>query len=246
MSLNPSTPTTKVIHARSAIQGALRSTGVELLGELPEPRGVRVLLARGEHTVDVRMHLSRSGGFLWHITARRAGAAVELSVRPELAGEGIDKLLGMTLDLDTGDARFDARFVVEAAPAAVMRHLLDADLRAAMLGLPTSDEGPSLRVDASTVALAWEGRLSGDSLAAALRGVFDLLDRCRALHEALAEGAGAAPFRALSSGTAAVDPSSREAARARIGRAHRKATAFVATAAMVGAALLASVFTVSH
>lgn len=246
MSLAPSTPTTKIIHARSAIMGALRSTGLELLGELPEPRGVRVLLARGEHTVDVRMHLSRSGLTLWRISARRAGAAVELSVRPELAGEGIDKLLGMTLDLDTGDARFDARFVVEAAPAAVTNHLLDADLRAVMLCLPTSDEGPTLHVDPSTVTLAWEGRLSGDDLAAALRGVFDLLDRCRALHEALAEGAGAAPFRALSSGAAAVDPSSRDAARARIGRAHRKATAFVATAAMVGAALLASVFTVSH
>lgn len=234
------------LQVRSAMVTAAQRAGATLVGDISAPDAVRVLVARGEHTVDLRMNRTALGAARWCIAARREGAAAELSVRPELAGEGIDKLLGLTLDLDTGDARFDARFVVEAAPAAVLSHLLERDVRAAMLRLPVTDEGPALRVDASAVTLQWDGGVGVDDLAATLHAVFETLARCRALHEAITARDEASPFRALAGGSATVDPSSRDAARARIGRARRKAAAFVATAAMVGVAFLASVFTVNQ
>lgn len=228
--------------ARDLMQIAIARAGASPVGEVADAGEVRLLAARGEHVVDLRATRPLVGAPKWRLSAMRSGAAAELSLRPELAGEALDKLFGMTLDLETGDRRFDRRFVVEAAPAAVARHLLDVELRGALMALPASDAGPTLRVDGATLTVAWEGDVTAEVLAAVLHGVYGCLDRCRALHEALAAG-GDAPFRASSGGSAAVDPASRADARARIGRARRKAAAFVATAGMVGVAFLATVVT---
>lgn len=210
-------------------------------------RGTLTLhLARGERVISVAVHHGLVGGARWEVTALRGGAAAELSVRPELAGEGFDKLLGLTLDHATGDKDFDARFVVEAAPAAVATHLLRGDLRACLMSLPRSDDGPSLRVTADALALRWRGSVTQDLAAATLLAVFECLDRCRALHEAMLQTSAHSPFRASSGGAAAVDPGSRAEARARIGRARRKAAAFIATTAVAAAAFLASAITVGR
>ena len=247
MSLSPHTPAIDDQDAHAKISEAAARLGATTVGATPRADGVQVQVALGEHLVELTTTRSPLRATRWRLSALRSGAAAELSVRPELAGEGIDKLLGMTLDLDTGDAPFDARFVIEAAPAEVMRHLLHADLRAAMLALPRSDEGPTLKVDASGASLAWDDRCGIEALTAALRAMFDTLERCRALHETLASrDAPRAPFRASAGGHAAVDPEARSAARSRIQRARARAAAVVATAAMAGAAFLASVLTVGR
>lgn len=208
--------------------------------------GVQLTCARGDHIVSLVVRQGRVGGAQWTLVARREGAAAELSVRPELVGEGFDKLLGLTIDLQVGDAAFDERFVIEAAPAPVAAHLLDPRLRAAMSRLPPSDDGPSLRVSAELLTLKWTGGLTREDLAALLRAVFECLDRCRALHEALATADARAPFRVSGGGNAAVDPEARAIDRASVTRAHRRATAFVAGAVMAGAAFIATLLTAAR
>jgi hypothetical protein len=230
---------------RGTLAAATVRAGATVVGDVSDPSSVRLLIARGDHTADLRVTRALVGASRWRLSAHRSGASAELLVRPELAGEGLDKLLGMTIDLDTGDAAFDARFVTEAAPPAVARHVLDGALRAAMLALPVSDDGPALRLDDRTLAVAWTGSVGVDALASVIASFFDALEQCRALHEALG-ASGLAPFRESSGGSAAVDPATRADARARIGRARRKAVAFVASAAVVAAAFLASVVTVGR
>jgi hypothetical protein len=234
------------IVTRSLLHAAAEALGAAVVRDELHKGALTVHLARGEHIVAVEVRGGLVGGPRWEVSALRGGAAAELSVRPELAGEGFDKLLGLTLDLPTGDAPFDARFVVEAAPAAVAGHLLGADLRACLMALPRSDDGPAFRVTADALSLRWAGGLDRALAVHLLRAFFDCLDRCRALHEALLQSPGHAPFRASSGGASAVDPGSRAEARARIGRARRKAAAFIATTAVAAAAFLASAITVGR
>lgn len=207
---------------------------------------VVVRCGRGEHELEISVQQARMGGAKWSVTARRSGASAELSVRPELPGEGFDKLLGLTLDLCVGDAQFDQRFIIEAAPAAVATHLLDASLRASLSRLPPSDDGPALRLSSDVLTLRWTGGITRDDLSALLSSLFECLDRCRALHEALATADVRAPFRASSGGSAAVDPERRAADRASMGRARRRAAAFIASVAVAGAAFLASALSVGR
>ncbi|MFO0627607.1 MAG: hypothetical protein U0325_18510 [Polyangiales bacterium] len=234
------------ILTRSLLHAAAEALGAAVVRNELQKGALTVHLARGEHVVAVEVRSGRVGGLRWEVTALRGGAAAELSVRPELAGEGFDKLLGMTLDLPTGDAAFDERFVIEAAPAAVASHLLGGDLRACLMALPRSDDGPALRITADALSLRWAGDFDRDLAVHLLRAVFDCLERCRALHDAMLASAAQAPFRASSGGAAAVDPGSRAEARARIGRARRKAAAFIATTAVAAAAFLASAITVGR
>lgn len=234
------------IVTRSLLHAAAETLGAAVVRDEFRNGALSVHLTRGEHVVAVEVRSGLVGGPRWEVTALRGGAAAELSVRPELAGEGFDKLLGLTLDLPTGDAAFDARFVVEAAPVAVAGHLLVGDLRACLMSLPRSDEGPVLRVTADALSLRWVGGLARDRAAHLLGAVFDCLERCRALHEAMLQPNVQAPFRASSGGASAVDPGSRAEARARIGRARRKAAAFIATTAVAAAAFLASAITVGR
>jgi hypothetical protein len=56
-------------------------------------------------------------------------------VRPVQIGDAGDVRDGRLRDIVLGDAAFDEAFIVEAAPEAVVRHLLDAETRAEMLAL---------------------------------------------------------------------------------------------------------------
>lgn len=58
---------------------------------------------------------------------------LSLALRVETMMARVLRDRGMYVDVQTGDARFDARFIVEAAPAHLARAFLDAKLRAALL-----------------------------------------------------------------------------------------------------------------
>ncbi len=58
---------------------------------------------------------------------------LELELRPQTAGELRHVEKGRAIDLILGDDAFDDAFIIEAAPAAVARELLDEPIRAALL-----------------------------------------------------------------------------------------------------------------
>ena len=223
---------------RHALTNAGYETAVQPAGADPGQCVVRARRGGVEVEVRVRPHGKRDA---WtELRSRSAGVPVELTVRPELAGEGIDKLLGMTVDLEVGDAGFDGRFVVEAAPERVARAVLREELRAALCALPVSDDGPVLRVSEGAVAVGFRGE-PGLSSFTALRALELALDAHSALHEGIDEAVAAGPFRQGAESEGAVDPRAREAGRERLRKARRRAVAVVAGAATVGVGFLTSV-----
>lgn len=58
---------------------------------------------------------------------------VDLGLRPQGLSENLAIAAGRAIDLQTGDSRFDARFVVEGAPSDIVLRALDAPTREALL-----------------------------------------------------------------------------------------------------------------
>jgi hypothetical protein len=82
----------------------------------------------------------------------RPGAPVQLSLRPQTRREERLRDEGLVIDLVLGDVAFDDAFVVEGAPADVVRALLDDALRAALLAAR-----PELDLTDGKLDLAWMG-----------------------------------------------------------------------------------------
>lgn len=226
----------------TVIRHALAEAGYETRVEPAAEVAQCVVLARkGDRVVEVRVRPHGKRDAWTELRARSAGVPVELSVRPELAGEGIDKLLGMTVDLEVGDAGFDGRFVVEAAPARVARTMLRDELRAALSWLPPSDDGPVLRVSDGVAAVGYRAEPDAGSLTAALRALELVVEAHAALHEGVDDAVATGPFRQGAGSDGAVDPRAREEGRERLRKARRRAVAVMAGAATVGVGFLTSV-----
>jgi hypothetical protein len=84
---------------------------------------------------------------------RRAGAPVQLSLRPQTRREERLRDEGLVIDLVLDDPPFDDAFIVEGAPTDVVRALLDDPLRAALLWLQPIE----LDVADGKIMLAKEG-----------------------------------------------------------------------------------------
>ncbi len=170
-----------------------------------------------------------------------AGVPVELSLRPELAGESVDKALGMTVDVEVGDRVFDARFVVEAAPVSTARQLLVRGVREALLAIPTDHAFPLVNVgrDGASITLAREP--DPMMLQHALDALALIRQRAVELHEGVAGVGEGAVFREVSDTSQRVDPSQREAARSKLRRARARAVVVLTSAAAAGIGFLATV-----
>jgi hypothetical protein len=81
---------------------------------------------------------------------------VKASIYPTHGLSGLGKLLGFQ-DVDVGDARFDDAFVVKADDERVVRALLEAPARTALLEFP---KHLHLRYDRGAVVLSWSGHES--------------------------------------------------------------------------------------
>lgn len=223
------------------IEHALRDAGFTVeRADLDAKSGVVVDATRDGRAVSCHVRPERQGAWL-EMSIAWTGVPVVLSLRPELAGEAFDKLLGMTVDLKVNDRAFDTRFVIEAAPPAVAPRLLVDSVRAALMALPSSDEGPVLRLGDGRLVVAW--RAEPD--AATLRDIAAMLASMAQAGDAMVEGfdavLGVGPFRAGDGGHATVDPHARESGQRAITAAHRRAVAFLSTAAIAGAGFLAAV-----
>ncbi len=114
----------------------------------------------GAH-VEVRGQLG--GGFQTTFTARfdrRLG--VGLVLKRQGLFHGIRKLLGMQ-DIETGDAAFDARFVVQGRPPEVVRGLLTSEVRASLVAL--QEQSSSLLVEDDYVSAEVEWLVTDSGLA---------------------------------------------------------------------------------
>ncbi len=188
---------------------------------------------------EVRLVDARVGPPATEVGCRAAGVPVELAVRPELLGEGLDKLLGTTVDERVGDEGFDATFVVAAAPPGIAATLLGPDVRDALVMMPRTDDGPSLALSDGRITLRWRAHPG----VADLRRALGIVTSLRVVHAGLVEGVsyGAGPFRAVGAGELTVDPSARASAWRRIARARRRTVVLAgAVAAAVGSFVAAA------
>jgi len=165
---------------------------------------------------------------------------VELTLRPELVGEGFDKLIGMTVDQLVGDAEFDRVFVIASAPRSFATSLLQAAVREKIAALPRSVEGPTLTVKDGEVALRWLATPDSDHLSLGV----EVVEAVRQLHQQLVEGDGSfgsGPFRQGAAGDRAIDPEARATAWQRFAEARRRTRAVLTATTLAGVGFLAAV-----
>jgi hypothetical protein len=225
-------------------RNGLRAAGLALTAE-PEGLTDRRAIFEGERdgwTVRCSLRDELTGPASTEIRGGAEGVPVELTVRPELVGEGFDKLMGMTVDQLVGDADFDRAFVIASAPRSVAASLLLAPLRAQIAALPRTSEGPALSLKNGEVVLRWWGEPDAEHVAAGVEVVFAL----HQLHRQMVEGDGAfghGPFRQGAAGDRAVDPAARASAWQRFAHARRRTATVLAAAALAGVGFLAAVIT---
>ncbi len=169
------------------------------------------------------------------------GIPVDLRLRPELAGEGFDKVLGMTVDAEVGDAAFDARFVVEAAPLEAARQLLVAPVRRALLAIPCDHEFPLVALREGMASITWAREPDPVMLQHAVDALEQIRQRARELREGLRDFTPGAVFRQGGGADQTVDPQEREAARSRFKSAKARAVVVIGSAAVAGIGFIASV-----
>lgn len=202
-----------------------------------------VFEASGEDClVTVTLRDERTGPPSVEVTCRVVGVPVELTLRPELVGEGIDKLMGMTVDQLVGDADFDRDFVIASAPRSIAASLLTTTVREQLTALPRSSEGPSLTMKDGAITLRWWAEPLVDHVVAGLSVVSTL----REVHRQMVEGDGAfggGPFRQGAAGDRAVDPTARATAWQRFAAARRRTAAVLTAATVAGVGFLAAVIT---
>jgi hypothetical protein len=197
---------------------------------------------RDDWTMTCALRDERAGSPSTEIRCAADGVPVELTVRPELVGEGFDKLIGMTVDQLVGDADFDREFVIASAPRSVAASLLTAATRERLAALPRTSEGPALSLKHGEVVLRWWGEPDAAHVAAGAAVVAEL----RGLHRAMVEGDGVSghgPFRQGAAGDRAVDPEARATAWQRFAHARRRTATVLAAAAIAGVGFLAAVIT---
>jgi hypothetical protein len=165
---------------------------------------------------------------------------IELSLRPELAGEHLDKFLGMTIDTEVGDRTFDARFVIESAPVEAARKVLTPEVRKALLAFPQDDKFPTLRLHAGLASVAWLYEPDPLLLHHALTALTSLVDRANSLHEGVRTVSKAHAFRRDGDDAHKVDPGEREAARSKLRAARARAVVLIGSAVVTGIGFLAT------
>ncbi|MBI5514632.1 MAG: hypothetical protein HY909_12730 [Deltaproteobacteria bacterium] len=167
------------------------------------------------------------------------GAPVELTLRPELTGEGIDKLLGMTVDEELGDPAFDRRFVVETAPREVAPKLLGRGVRKHLMALAITDESPLLTLREGELLLQWKGEPEPAMVAPAVEAALGIREAAGELQEGIFAAQGHTPFRQDAGDGLRVDPRARSAARSRISRSRRRIVTVVGALAVTSAGIIA-------
>jgi len=211
---------------------AVRPDGRDSVVLIGDREGVALTLrVKGVGTRSVRTTLSFDA----------QGAPVELALRPELAGEGLDKVLGMTVDAEVGDPTFDARFVVEAAPYEAARQLLVAPVRRALLAIPSDHEFPLVALREGLASITWAREPDPVMLTHALEALEQIRLRARELREGMRDLVPGAVFRQGSGAEQTVDPGEREAARTRFKSAKARAVVVIGSAAVAGIGFIASV-----
>ncbi|MBK8694805.1 MAG: hypothetical protein IPN17_21625 [Deltaproteobacteria bacterium] len=226
-----------------AVRG-LRDAGFTLVSEPDGLIGRRAVMVgeRDGWTVTCTLRDDRTGFPSTEVRCRAEGVPVELTLRPELVGEGFDKLLGMTVDQLVGDPEFDRVFVIASAPRSVASSLLLAPLREKLSALPRSSEGPALSLKHGEIVLRWWAEPDSDHLAAGIEVVAGM----HRLHRQMVEGDGAfghGPFRQGAAGDRAIDPTARETAWQRFAQARRRTATVLTAATLAGVGFLAAVIT---
>jgi hypothetical protein len=223
---------------------ALRVTGLTLTAQpdgLVDRRAV-LIGERDGWTVTCTLRDELAGSPSTEVRCVAEGVPVELTLRPELVGEGFDKLLGMTVDQPVGDVEFDRVFVIASAPRSVAASLLLAPMREKLSALPRSSDGPSLSLKNGEIVLRWWGEPDSDHIVAGLEVVSEL----HRLHRQMVEGDGTfghGPFRQGAAGDRAIDPSARATAWERFAAARRRTATVLTAAAIAGVGFLAAVIT---
>jgi hypothetical protein len=169
------------------------------------------------------------------------GVVIDLSVRPELSGERIDKALGMTVDIEVGDAVFDQRFVVEACPAEVVPVVLTRRARAAMMAVRCDHEYPKIEVRQGTASFVWGALPDPATLQHALSTLVAIREEICALREGTRTLTAGHAFRHVEAGAETVDPSERDSARTRLRRARTRVAMVLGSAVVTGVGFLATV-----
>ncbi len=212
--------------------------------EAPAAPGDWSLLARrpnARHALRVAGS-KRLGALGYSVETHLDPVAVELSVRPELVGEWVDKVLGITVDTEVGDPGFDRQFVVGCAPSEAAPTLLSATVRQGLRTLAGCVATPTLTLRRDGwLRLEWEGSCGPTSLGAALEVVGEVASAAEGLFEGVAEGTVHGPFRAGSGGHRAIDPQVRERDRLRLAAGTRRFVTLVTTAAVVAGGVVAGV-----
>jgi hypothetical protein len=154
---------------RCAMLERLRSDGILLELTGPGYRGT----VRGRPIV-WSVETTGSGDYgptyLTSVTLEMAMGLFELDVRPPRA---LSALLGRGVpSLETGDARFDGNMVVEGAPAAVAKEVLDASTRGWLLDLRPA----SLRASEGRLVLEKNGQVADVQIKPLLLGLCHLAD----------------------------------------------------------------------
>ena len=229
------------------IDDAVRVLRVQGLRLTHEPDGLvdRRAVIVGERdgvTLTCTLRDELTGGPSTEVRCPAEGVPVELTLRPELVGEGFDKLLGMTVDQLVGDAEFDRVFVIASAPRSVAAALLPGPVREKISALPRSSDGPALALRDGEFVLRWWAEPDSDHLTAGV----EIVAAMHELHRQMVEGDGAfghGPFRQGAAGDRAIDPAARATAWQRFAQARRRTATVLAAAAIAGVGFLAAVIT---
>jgi hypothetical protein len=229
------------------IDDAVRAMQLAGLSVTHEPaalsdRRAVVEAERDGWTVRCTLRDELTGGPSVEVRCRAEGVPVELTLRPELVGEGFDKLLGMTVDQLVGDPEFDRVFVIASAPRSVAASLLSGPVRELLSALPRNTEGPTLALKHGEIVLRWRAEPDADHIGAGVA----VIAAMHALHRQMVEGDGTfghGPFRQGAAGDRAIDPSARATAWQRFAQARRRTATVLTAAAIAGVGFLAAVIT---
>lgn len=216
--------------------------GVRRLAITLEGRDTVVFVGeRNGLTLTLRIKNPASSSVVTTVLLDAPGIPVDLKIRPELAGEGFDKILGMTVDAEVGDPDFDARFVVEAAPYEAARQLLVGPVRRALMAIPSDHEYPLVILRDGIASITCARDVNPVLLTHALEALEQIRLRALELREGLRDVAPGAVFRQGSGVDQTVDPSEREAARSRFKQAKARAVVVIGSAVAAGIGFIVSV-----
>lgn len=228
--------------AAARLEAVAGVCGIRRLSLQPSGRDGLVFVGEREGlSVTVRLAGLGSRAVRTAVVVEATGSPVELTLRPELAGERLDKVLGMTVDVEVGHRDFDDRFVIEAAPVEAARKVLTGPVREALLAFPFDDESPRVRLGEGMASVTWGREPDPALLQHALVALVALRDEARALHEGLREVSKGMVFRQDGGDAQKVDPRDREAARSKLRGARARALVVIGSAVAAGIGFLATV-----